>query len=212
MNEIAGDERRALLYHLEAQPDGWRRCALAFLEDQAWRSALNAPLVAAPLILPIVARPGTTTTRITATRVGRYAVAAMMGAMCAVGGFRAGVVRSTQPGPVAVAALDPVVSPANLPDLTPKAGQAIGFLNLINPADGEALPRQIPILAATESNERWLAAQPATIPDYVKAQWERSGFRVEEHRRLVDFDLNEGGLGAIPVNELDVRYVGQQPL
>ncbi len=40
--EVAEPERRALLSRLEQMPDGWRRCALAFLEAQAWREALDA--------------------------------------------------------------------------------------------------------------------------------------------------------------------------
>ena len=32
--------RRALIEQLSETPDGWRRCALAFLEDQCWREAL----------------------------------------------------------------------------------------------------------------------------------------------------------------------------
>ena len=37
------------LLQLENDPEGWRRCALAFLEDQAWRQALAGvvPAVAA---------------------------------------------------------------------------------------------------------------------------------------------------------------------
>ena len=38
--ELADDERRELLLQLEKNPDGWRRCALAFLEAQTWRQAL----------------------------------------------------------------------------------------------------------------------------------------------------------------------------
>jgi len=38
--ELADAERRELLIQLENDPDGWRQCALAFLEDQAWRSAI----------------------------------------------------------------------------------------------------------------------------------------------------------------------------
>mgnify|MGYP007059380131 CR=1 FL=1 len=36
-NEIAEAARRALLVELDRRPQGWRRCALAFLEAQAWR-------------------------------------------------------------------------------------------------------------------------------------------------------------------------------
>ncbi len=38
--DLTDTERRELLLRLESDPDGWRRCALAFLEDQAWRDAL----------------------------------------------------------------------------------------------------------------------------------------------------------------------------
>ena len=46
---VAGDlpdpKRRDFLLHLESEPGGWRRCALAFLEAQTWREAF-APMVA----------------------------------------------------------------------------------------------------------------------------------------------------------------------
>jgi len=42
--EIDESQRRALLARLEGAPEGWRRCALAFLEAQAWREALESPL------------------------------------------------------------------------------------------------------------------------------------------------------------------------
>src|SRR5262245_44335403 len=41
--ELDGEERRKLLARLDATPDGWKRCALAFLEAQAWREVLKAP-------------------------------------------------------------------------------------------------------------------------------------------------------------------------
>lgn len=50
--ELSPAERRELVARLEAEPEGWRRLALAFLEAQAWREELRgldeAPLVAAP--------------------------------------------------------------------------------------------------------------------------------------------------------------------
>lgn len=39
--ELSGDQYRAVLRQLEATPDGWKRCALAFLEDQAFKQDLN---------------------------------------------------------------------------------------------------------------------------------------------------------------------------
>jgi hypothetical protein len=45
--ELPDAERRELLRRLEGEPDGWRRCALAFLEAQCWRDAFRPPAVAA---------------------------------------------------------------------------------------------------------------------------------------------------------------------
>ena len=35
--ELGEEDRRALLGRLDGEPGGWRRCALAFLEAQAWK-------------------------------------------------------------------------------------------------------------------------------------------------------------------------------
>src|SRR5271157_3352130 len=39
--ELSESDRRALLLQLEHEPDGWRRCALAFLEAQCWKAELG---------------------------------------------------------------------------------------------------------------------------------------------------------------------------
>src|ERR1017187_1735563 len=39
--ELSEADRRALLLQLEHEPDGWRRCALAFLEAQCWKAELG---------------------------------------------------------------------------------------------------------------------------------------------------------------------------
>src|SRR5262245_66209563 len=39
--ELTGDERRQLLESFDKHPEGWRRCALAFLEAQSWREELG---------------------------------------------------------------------------------------------------------------------------------------------------------------------------
>ena len=39
--ELSEADRRALLLRLEHETDGWRRCALAFLEAQCWKSELG---------------------------------------------------------------------------------------------------------------------------------------------------------------------------
>jgi hypothetical protein len=53
--ELSPEARRALLARLDASPDGWRRCALAFLEAQAWRESFSEAASEAPAAPPIVA-------------------------------------------------------------------------------------------------------------------------------------------------------------
>ncbi|MEZ6069045.1 MAG: hypothetical protein R3C10_01985 [Pirellulales bacterium] len=40
--ELSEQEREETLRRLDVQPDGWRRCALAFLEAQVWRESAHA--------------------------------------------------------------------------------------------------------------------------------------------------------------------------
>src|SRR5688500_14578872 len=51
--ELTDPERRELLLKLENQSDGWRRCALAFLEAQTWGNEFRS-LIAAPVAETVV--------------------------------------------------------------------------------------------------------------------------------------------------------------
>ena len=42
--ELSEEERRELLAGLDAEPGGWRRCALAFLESQCWKAGARRVL------------------------------------------------------------------------------------------------------------------------------------------------------------------------
>lgn len=78
--ELSRDEYRALLESLDREPDGWRRCALAFLEAQAWQREL--PIVRAEGFVGAASgAPSTTAHRngggsVWSTWAGRLALAA----------------------------------------------------------------------------------------------------------------------------------------
>ena len=98
---LSEDDRRMLLLNLDASPGGWRRCALAFLEAQAWREAFAE--TASPLVLP---------TRRPAARLGPWlAVAAGLLAAFGVGWMTRPIGAST----AMIAAVPPVVRPTNPP-------------------------------------------------------------------------------------------------
>ncbi len=74
-DELSADQRRELLAALDDEPGAWRRCALAFLEAQAWRGQLSR-LAVEPVVAAAgsagSARIGNTTTagNATASRSG----------------------------------------------------------------------------------------------------------------------------------------------
>src|SRR5262249_32693931 len=109
--ELPNAERRALLLRLESEPDGWRRCALAFLESQSWREAVG-PLAAAA---PIPSRPIRTPRR--RRSVARLtAVAASLAAA-----FALGWVAHRQPEPRASFEVATPAAPAESPTPAPGA-------------------------------------------------------------------------------------------
>jgi hypothetical protein len=60
--------------------------------------------------------------------------------------------------------------------------------------------------------EDWLRDQPPPISSYEQAALEREGYRVEQHREVVLGTLDDGRLAALPVDQVELEYVGHLPL
>ena len=198
-------ERLALLLRLDADPDAWRRCALAFLEDQAWRKALG-PLAASSALLSMpVSVP-----RMASARLRRLALAATVLASTFAGGFAArGLGRV---GPAVEVAKDQRAM--SIPHEASPSGEVVevGSLQFVDASAGELPPARFPIRSGPGLDDRWLRSQPPSVPDYLRAQLERQGYQVLERRNLVSVEVGEGKHVSIPVDQVQVDYVGQQPL
>lgn len=196
-------ERRELLIRLDGDPDGWRRCALGFLEDQVWRSALTSPVIApagSAQVSPASTGPRRSRVPLRRLSIAASVLAATFAAGLGVGGASLGR------GPIAVAR--PEALPAKAP--RPDPIREVGSIALVDGSSGEAAPDRIPILAGPGLDERWLRDQPPSVPEYLRAQWERQGYQVEQRRRLVSVVLQDGRRVSIPVDEVALEYVGQQ--
>ncbi len=209
--DLGEAERRELLLRLEDEPDGWRRCALAFLEDQAWRLAMAGAVT--PAARPFEAvrtpdpAPGGRPSRL------RYSLAASILAATFAAGFAvrgaARDPRTTPPGRGDIALQKPDAPP---PDGAPGAIREVGWIDLVDRSAGESPPQRVPILSGPGLDDEWLRDQPPSVSEYVRAQWERQGYQVEERRRLVSLDLEDGRRVSIPVDEVELEFVGQNPL
>ncbi len=134
----------------------------------------------------------------------------MLGATFAAG-FQAGGIARSQ-GPVEIVRSVPAeaVKTTSTPETSPI--KQVGWLNLDDGSSGESPSRRVPILSGPGLDDRWLREQPPAVSAYDRAQLERRGYQIDERRRLVSVDLEDGRSVAIPVDEVAVEYVGQQPL
>ncbi|WP_435018944.1 hypothetical protein TA3x_000935 [Tundrisphaera sp. TA3] len=202
--ELGEAERRALLLRLESDPDGWRRCALAFLEDQAFRSVLGGPASPIPLVRPVAShrRP-----RRAAILLGRLSLAAgVIAATFAAGFHLGGTERGRDPIAMAQAELPESPAPEEEDD---DAIKEVGWALVGGEAAGGDPGYRVPILAGSGLDEQWLQSRPSTVPDYIRAQWEREGYQVAERRRLMSLNLDDGRKLAIPMANVELEYVGQ---
>ncbi len=205
-NELDRDDRRALLLQLDAAPENWRLCALAFLEDQAWRTALGpAGSQPAPIAQPFIPKPSGPRGR--SSTLSRFLVAASLFIAVAAGGFLAGNAAGERSNPW-VRFMSRWNPPAALTQQSAevKPTPGVGHSSDRSSTDGLAMDE------FATADERWAGERLATIPDYVKAQWERRGFQFEENRHLLGLDLQDGRRVAVPVDEVELDFVGRQPL
>jgi hypothetical protein len=205
--ELTDPERRDLLLKLEADPEGWRRCALAFLEDQTWRSALGSSATIFPQTKPI-APPviGQKRPWLRWAAIAASVLALGFSAGFAVGGKGRGTVE------VQTAQQEPSKSPISPPTIETDQVREVGWIDLVDSASGESPPRRVPIVSGPGLDEKWLRDQAPAVSDYVRARWERQGYQVQERRNLVSVLLDDGRQVTIPVDEVALDYVGQQPL
>jgi anti-sigma factor RsiW len=209
--DLPENERRELFLRLENDPEGWRRCALAFLEDQAWRKALT-PAVHAESALDAsssVAMPAKVR-RAKDWLVRGSLAASLMGLTFAAGFAARGL--ATVDHPVEVAKSETPASTSTSAAPQPDQIREVGSLELVDSSAGESPPRRFPIRSGPGLDEKWLLSQPSSVPDYLRARWERQGYRLAERRKLVSVELGDGRHVSIPVDEVEVDYVGQQPL
>jgi hypothetical protein len=198
--DISARERRLLVARIDASPDGWKRCALAFLEAQAWREAL----VEEPPAFQAAAVPSQRSWKTPA----RWGMVAACIAFAFLGGRlshgerpRSGeLVRSEEPQPT-------------MEQLVVERGvRTIG--QVAWPSQGIVEVRGVPSMLITVYegagiDDRWCAGLPSVLPDLVAKQLERQGCKVREERRLVPLALADGRRLALRVDQLHFTLVGR---
>ena len=215
-DELDERQKRRLLEFLDGEPEGWRRCALAFLESQSltrdlpapsedereaaarmrfggWRRSARVLASAASLLLAfllgmIVWEKFSGARVPLADRVGTWAESGRVTPRVAEE-IRHGAGRSEEAVPAA-----PVAEP--LPE-------QVTLVFDDGPDGGE---RRVPVslVDASELEDPLLWEATWPIPRSVLRALERTGHRIERSRRDVTLDLGEDRRVVVPVEELKV--------
>jgi hypothetical protein len=228
--ELGEAERRELLEQLGGQPDGWRRCAMAFLEAQCWKDELGLSAGGSR-------EPAATPTAAGGSSQGRrWGWAATLLAMAAsfLVAFSLGSLwradptdgrRRAAPGipsPGAVARHEPsppaprraVAEWPSLPAAQPGAPGPITAVTLSVPVgdDGRCESIELPVVERDRVDDGWLGELPAAMPPELLRALERAGHRVRQRREMLRLELPDGRPLIVPVDRVDVDYAGGPPL
>ena len=218
--ELPEAERRELLLKLDRVPGGWRACALGFLEAQCFQDALRR-------VARESARPPQTVVALPRrhgawARHVQTALAMAASFLVALGiGWWAGALRQgigpggALPGPEANLA-----STAGEPGLG-RPDRPGGPLRSLEPP-GEAptmtvaLPGspdrgdeiRLPVAERDRVDHSLLFPDAAAFPADLREALRRSGYEVRQSRDLLPIPVQGGRHAVLPVDELDIHYVG----
>jgi hypothetical protein len=225
--ELSEPERRELLTSLDQEPDGWRRCALAFLEAQSWKEGIGA------LLRPAAARCATAGLSSSADgTVGQanrgvhtwkhffrnyagtaLAVAASFLLAFGLANYWYGMQgdRSLGKGTDLVNVNSggsqlPVTSgPSPLaPDSS--SWQMVGL-----PATGDGNGAMIiPAAQRDRLDDQWMKNLPPAMPENVLRAFERTGHRVERQHNLVPMQMDDGRVLIVPVEQMEIQPTKRQ--
>ncbi len=250
--ELDEDRRRELLAQLDSQPDGWRRCALAFLESQALAAALGPKAAMAEnraveagaaaaaergeadgRLRPSTAQPSQTTVpsrRAGQPRGNRRAplnlrpwLNALAMTACFLIALNIGLQwRDGGPGPVGGGASGTAQrvpsgsQTASTPEsaLAARSGPGSGWqtvtLAVPDATSGGTAQVQLPCRESERLDEQWLQSLPGAISPEARRALERSGYQVRQHRQLVPLQLEDGRRLVVPVDQVELRFVGDE--
>ncbi len=218
--ELSEQERRDLLGRLDQDPNGWRRCALAFLESQCWKQTFGETVSRSVSSKP----PYKTIRTAHSPWTGRLGVLAAMAASFLFAFWIGSLVQRSSVDEIAgpsgtMGQIASTIAPST--PVQPVIEQNANTAGIIPPKQTPSTPWQtvtvsapagsairVPARERDQIDPQWLQSLPTAVPDNVLQAFNRTGHEIEQHRELVPVPLNDGRQLVMPVDQVDVHYVG----
>ena len=202
-DELSERQRRELLASLDDTPDGWRRCALAFLEAQC----LGRELGRISRLQPTESHAEKRSRSGAATGKPWRTLVAMAASFFVALGL----------GICWQSLLVPdrnIVSPsvelaeseaANDPEESLNSWRTVSFP--VSDGSDEVEMVRLPAVERDSIDEAWLMNLPRGMPPEMVRAIEDSGHRIRGQRRLLPLRMKDGRRLVVPVDQVELHYV-----
>jgi hypothetical protein len=234
-------ELRGAIELLDREPDGWKRCALTFMEAQCWRESFRtlpgqagSSLGRQSLALPSSARAVNRAHRWLRGPIaaGIVAAAFAMGWMGHAAWPRPGAKltpmaqsdtnrnpprggsqsETVQDTPVGFSQPTHLAARQTVEDRSlPAADDVIRPVGRLRIGTDDT-GTDVPILAGPGITEQWLRNQPAPLTEHGQVALQRQGYQVDQRRQLITTILADGRRVTVPIDQVQIRYTGIHPL
>ena len=233
---VTGDlselDRRSLLAWLDQDQSRWRQCALVFLEAQVIRETF-AQLAAADTALEIPVKRETREQAVSIANVKpvprrNWKLAwnvALVASVFGCGGLMGYGLQPRQ-GPLHLtASAVPTIPGEHISrDPTPERDTAHINEQTLHTATNRDKSKShmvltahpvdcqftLPMSAKGLPEDHW--ARQTTVPQHVKNEWDRQGYKVSENRKYVPLQLADGRQVVVPINHVTLKYMGPHAL
>ena len=197
--ELDDSSSASLLEDLEDAEDGWRKCALAFIESQLWDQTLApAGLIEPEATDPVLSsdiNPTTTQVQTQPEAAHNFSWGQLLtlAACLALAFFLGRQLSPNSPSPT-----DTNLSA--LPNEPEPRLQVVGEIELKPRGNEVGGPHRLPVLAGSaEFSDR------SSIPDSLFRQLQDAGFRVDRSTSFQTLPVGDEGVMFIPVEQVDLK-------
>jgi hypothetical protein len=210
--ELTCEERQRLLESLDGRPDGWRRCALAFLEAQSFGEGLGE------IVRPSAKKFDETivSTRDSANGRSNRGTGPRWLALAAsvMFAFILGLMQRDRMAPVAgepavtngqIATVDPPSPPSR--NDAKAVDDAITLL--VRDDTGKVRPLRVPLVDADPLDQRLGTQFQSGVPAEIRNRLQDRGYHVQSKRRYAPLMLENGRPMFLPVEDTQIMPVKQ---
>lgn len=212
--ELSSSEYRELLATLDEQPQGWRRCALAFLEAQALGGELAVlrgeclePVKQEAVVTVQHAEPAVRPVWqnlwfLTLAMAASFLIALPLGPLLFSG-------KSSPDTPVAKQSpLDPAIPPSPVfaqQDPAPTSRQPLGNIRLVDNSNGSNV--EVPYYHADNAGDLLGSDTEVTLSPELLRALELAGNNVQREQSMMPLNLEDGGQVLVPIDRYRISPV-----